>query len=167
MAKHLASTYRPGRRSAAWRKIKPRLQGTCHLTSETTGQSTNSSYAHQVTTSYAYDALNRRTQTLDAYGTSAQTTATVIYDAVGNVVSETTGYSSTSSYSNPLTTSYGYDALYRQTAVLDAYGTSIQRTSTTVYDSADNVIQSIDAANFTTTYARTGRASTDSTLRRA
>jgi ATP-dependent DNA ligase len=28
MAKHLASTYRPGRRSAAWRKIKPRLQGT-------------------------------------------------------------------------------------------------------------------------------------------
>ena len=24
MAKHLASTYRPGRRSAAWRKIKPR-----------------------------------------------------------------------------------------------------------------------------------------------
>ena len=29
MAKQLASTYRPGRRSAAWRKIKPRLQGTC------------------------------------------------------------------------------------------------------------------------------------------
>jgi ATP-dependent DNA ligase len=25
MAKHLGSTYRPGRRSAAWRKIKPRL----------------------------------------------------------------------------------------------------------------------------------------------
>jgi ATP-dependent DNA ligase len=29
MAKHLASTYRPGRRSAAWRKMKPRLQWTC------------------------------------------------------------------------------------------------------------------------------------------
>ena len=29
MAKHLASTYRPGRRSAAWRKIKPRRKGTC------------------------------------------------------------------------------------------------------------------------------------------
>jgi ATP-dependent DNA ligase len=27
VAKHLASTYRPGRRSAAWRKIKPRRQG--------------------------------------------------------------------------------------------------------------------------------------------
>jgi bifunctional non-homologous end joining protein LigD len=27
VAKHLASTYRPGRRSAAWRKIKPRLRG--------------------------------------------------------------------------------------------------------------------------------------------
>jgi ATP-dependent DNA ligase len=29
MAKHLASIYQPGRRSAAWRKIKPRLQGAC------------------------------------------------------------------------------------------------------------------------------------------
>src|SRR5262245_46835203 len=28
VAKHLASRYRPGRRSAAWRKIKPRLQWT-------------------------------------------------------------------------------------------------------------------------------------------
>jgi len=27
MAKHLASTYRPGRRSWAWLKIKPRLKG--------------------------------------------------------------------------------------------------------------------------------------------
>jgi ATP-dependent DNA ligase len=27
VAKHLASTYRPGRRSVAWRKIKPRLKG--------------------------------------------------------------------------------------------------------------------------------------------
>ena len=27
MAKHLASTYQPGRRSAAWRKIKPRRKG--------------------------------------------------------------------------------------------------------------------------------------------
>jgi len=124
-----------------------------NLTSETTGQSSTGSYAHQVTTSYAYDALNRRTQTLDAYGDTAQTTSTVIYDAVGNVVSETSGYSSTSGYSNPVTTSYGYDALYRATATIDAYGTSIQRTTTTVYDSADNVLQSIDAANNTTTYA--------------
>ena len=29
MAKHLTSTYRPGRRSASWRKIKPWLQGAC------------------------------------------------------------------------------------------------------------------------------------------
>ena len=29
LAKHLSSTYRPGRRSAAWRKIKPRPRGTC------------------------------------------------------------------------------------------------------------------------------------------
>ena len=31
LAKHLASTYRPGRRSAAWRKIKPRSKRTCAL----------------------------------------------------------------------------------------------------------------------------------------
>jgi ATP-dependent DNA ligase len=29
LAKHLASPYRPGRRSAAWRKIKPRPRRTC------------------------------------------------------------------------------------------------------------------------------------------
>jgi ATP-dependent DNA ligase len=29
VAKHLASTYRPGRRSPAWRKIKHRPHGTC------------------------------------------------------------------------------------------------------------------------------------------
>jgi bifunctional non-homologous end joining protein LigD len=29
MAKHLASSYRPGKRSAAWRKIKPRPRRTC------------------------------------------------------------------------------------------------------------------------------------------
>ena len=29
MAKHLASTYRPGRRSAAWRKIKPQSRRSC------------------------------------------------------------------------------------------------------------------------------------------
>jgi ATP-dependent DNA ligase len=29
VAKYLASTYRPGRRSPAWRKIKPRPHGTC------------------------------------------------------------------------------------------------------------------------------------------
>jgi ATP-dependent DNA ligase len=29
MAKHLTSAYRPGRRTAAWRKIKPRPRGSC------------------------------------------------------------------------------------------------------------------------------------------
>ena len=29
VAKHLASTYRPGQRSGAWRKIKPRCKGRC------------------------------------------------------------------------------------------------------------------------------------------
>jgi len=29
VAKHLASSYRPGKRCAAWRKIKPRPRGSC------------------------------------------------------------------------------------------------------------------------------------------
>jgi YD repeat-containing protein len=122
-----------------------------NLISETTGQSSTSSYAHPVTTSHAYDALNRETKTIAGYGTSVAETTTMVYDAVGNLLSETTGQSTTSSYAHVQTTSFGYDALYRQTATIEAYGTSLQRTSTVVYDSADNVLQSIDAANFTTT----------------
>jgi ATP-dependent DNA ligase len=38
VAKHLASAYRPGWRSAAWRKIKPRPKGTCSPRSNATFQ---------------------------------------------------------------------------------------------------------------------------------
>ena len=60
------------------------------------------------TTSYAYDALNRQTQMIEAYGSAVQRTTTTSYDAVGNVLSTTNprGY----------VTSYAYDALNRRSA---------------------------------------------------
>jgi RHS repeat-associated protein len=125
-----------------------------NVLSETTGQSTTLSYAHVLTTSYAYDAADRKTQVIDAYGTSVARTATMLYDLNSNLLSETTGQSTTATYAHALTTSYAYDALNRQTAVIEAYGVSgLQRTSTKVYDAANNVLRRIDAANNTTSYS--------------
>src|SRR5207245_3634938 len=98
-----------------------------------------------VTTSYGYDALNRQNQVLEAYGvTAVQPTATMIFDAAGKLLSETTGQASDSSYAHPLTTSYAYDAASRQTRIIDSYGTSLARTSTTVYDVAGRVSSTTD-----------------------
>jgi YD repeat-containing protein len=41
--------------------------------------------------------------------------------------------------------------LNRRTAEYDVFGTSLQRTLTTVYGAAGNVVQNIDALNKTTT----------------
>jgi RHS repeat-associated protein len=75
------------------------------------------------TSSYSYDALNRRVTTTNPLGYST----TYSYDAVGNVVSTV----------NPLghSTTYTYDALNRQTHVTDANG----QTTTTNYDAVGNV----------------------------
>ncbi len=43
--------------------------------------------AHPETTSYAYDALNRQVEEIDASGTSAQSITTTVYDANGNALS--------------------------------------------------------------------------------
>jgi hypothetical protein len=45
-----------------------------------------SSPARGHTTSYAYDSLNRQTQVVEAVGTSAQRTTTLLYDAADNLV---------------------------------------------------------------------------------
>jgi RHS repeat-associated protein len=126
------------------------------LLSETTGQSSNPAYAHPSTTSYAYDANGNEIEEIDAYGTSAAVTTTMIYDADGNLLSETTGQSSNSAYANPETTSYAYDSENRQIAEIDAYGTSLQRTTTTVYDANGNVINTINALGAVTTYIYDG-----------
>jgi YD repeat-containing protein len=61
------------------------------------------------------------TQQIDAYGTSVAVTATLLYDAAGNLLSETTGQSTTASDDHHATTSYGYDALNRQTQIIERY----------------------------------------------
>jgi RHS repeat-associated protein len=123
-----------------------------NLLSETTGQSTTLTYAHLSTTSYAYDTLSRQTKVITAFGQAEQQTATMIYDAASNLLSETTGQSTNATYNHPATTSFAYDALNRRTKTIEAYGvTGQQRTSSVVYDAADNVAVSYDAAGYATT----------------
>ncbi len=124
-----------------------------NLISETTGQSTSTAYAHPSTTSYAYDALYRVTTVIDAYGTSAATTATMLYDAAGNLISETTGQSTTASYAHASTTSYAYDAQERLIQEVDAFGTSIARTTTMLYDAASNLLSETTGQSTTASYA--------------
>src|SRR5262249_50641178 len=92
----------------------------------------------RITTSYAYDKLNRRTDTIEALGSAtAQRTATTLYDAEGNVTSVTTGIGT----SNPkvVRTDTGYDALDRASTVGEAAGQPEQRTATVAFDAAGNV----------------------------
>jgi hypothetical protein len=108
-----------------------------NLLSETSAQSTTVSYDNHQTTSYGYDALNRENQVIQGYGTVIATTGTMIYDNAGNLLSETNGISSTATYDHHTTTSFGYDALNRETTQIDGYGvTGVQRTVTTVFDAA-------------------------------
>jgi RHS repeat-associated protein len=124
-----------------------------NLTSETTGSSTSASYDHHATTSYAYDVMNRQIQVITGYGTAAAVTATMIYDAAGNLLSETTGQSTTASYDHHATTNYTYDALERQIAVTEGYGTTLARTTNTAFDSAGNTLSVTDPLGHTTSYA--------------
>ncbi len=95
-------------------------------------------------TTLSYDALNRRVATTEAVNIPAFTrTSTVLYDALGNV----TGVYTPSPDTNPLgrLTTFLYDALNRRVQTTEAVGTLVQRTSTTLYDAADNVTKTIDA----------------------
>ena len=49
-------------------------------------------------------------------------------------------------------TNYTYDARNLRITQVDAYGTPLQRTLTTVYDANGNLIQSIDALGYTTAH---------------
>jgi hypothetical protein len=69
-----------------------------NLLSETDGYSSTATYAHATVTSYGYDSMNRQNQVIQGYGTSVAVTGTMIYDLAGNVLSETSGISSTVSY---------------------------------------------------------------------
>jgi RHS repeat-associated protein len=104
-------------------------------------------------TSYAYDSDNRKIEEIDGYGSSVAVTTTMIYDTNGNLLSETTGQSTTVAYDHHSTTSYAYDTNNQQIAEIDAYGTSAQRTVTTVYDANGNVLSTIDGRGTITSYA--------------
>jgi RHS repeat-associated protein len=104
-------------------------------------------------TSYAYDSSNRKVKEIDAYGTPLAVTKTILYDAAGNVLSQTTGQSSTLAYDHHATTSYTYDSLNRQVAVIEGYGTSAASTTTTVYDTNGNVLSTSDPVGDVTSYA--------------
>jgi RHS repeat-associated protein len=124
-----------------------------NLLSQTSGYSSTSTYTHVCTTSYGYDSMNRQNKVITAFGTSIAVTATMIYDQAGNLLSETSEISSTSSYDHHTTTSFGYDALNRQKSVTDAYGASIARTTTTAFDAAGNTLSVTDPLNQITSYA--------------
>ncbi|MSU59998.1 MAG: PEP-CTERM sorting domain-containing protein [Pedosphaera sp.] len=129
-------------------------------------------------TTYAYDALNRLTnsvnpagdttsQTYDGVGNQIITTSpngnitTSIYDSLNRRIASTDagGLIATNVYdsggnrtqtSDALghTTTYTYDALDRRTATTDALGNS----TTSVYDAAGNVTQTTDRQGRVTTY---------------
>jgi RHS repeat-associated protein len=112
-----------------------------NLLSETTGSSSTTSYDHHTTTSYGYDALNRETTRIDAYGvTGVQRTVTTVFDAAGEV------QASIDALGNA--TTHTYDALGRETQVQTPAGYA-----TTVYDAASNVVNTIDANNNKSTFA--------------
>jgi YD repeat-containing protein len=70
-------------------------------------------------TSYGYDANRHVTTESDGYGSAVASTTTMLYDAAGNLLSETTGQSVTASYAHPSTTSYGYDPINRVNQQID------------------------------------------------
>jgi RHS repeat-associated protein len=93
-------------------------------------------------TTYAYDQHGWVTGATEAAGTAVQRSATLIYDADGRLLSETDGQAWTNTH--PVTTSYAYDPVGRLTQLIEGYGSSVQRTTSTVYDLAGNVTKITD-----------------------
>src|SRR5262249_13137174 len=109
-----------------------------NLQSVTTGQSTNPAYAHPVTTTFTYDALNRRTAMTEAAGRPEQRLKTMVYDAANNALPTPPSSYPTPSYGHAVPTDSAYDALSRRTAMTEAAGQFEQRLTTMLYDVADN-----------------------------
>src|SRR5260370_998671 len=97
--------------------------------------------------------MNLQNQVIQGFGTSVAVTGTMIYDLAGNLLSHTSGISSTTTYDHHTTTSFAYDALNRQIGVLDAFGTSVQRTHTTTFDAAGNTPYTTDPLGHKTSFA--------------
>ncbi|MBL8793407.1 MAG: SBBP repeat-containing protein, partial [Planctomycetia bacterium] len=114
-----------------------------------------------VTTSFAYDAIDRRTRMIEAFATPtnlpglnhASPVWTYVYDAVDNLLSVTDA--------RGVTTSYAYDVLNRRTAIHEAFNapTSLPGlnhappVTTFVFDAVGNVLSLTDARGVTTSFA--------------
>src|SRR5262249_53121305 len=86
-----------------------------------------------------YDPMNRPELIVEAEGTSAERTTVKQYDVVGNLVLVTTGLSSNPNYAHASTTVYTFDLDNRVTVVTEGFGSTVQRTTQTVYDPVGNV----------------------------
>ncbi len=106
--------------------------------------------ANSVSTEQWFDSLGRRTKLVEAKGKATERFTTFTYDAGNRLLSEErqryhTGQNPTDSLPATVTTSYGYDALDRKVAVIEAYGVAGQaRTTTMRYDAADNLVSVFD-----------------------
>lgn len=106
-------------------------------------------------TTYAYNRLNQRTGVTEAVGATAdQRSATMLYDANGNLLSVTTGLApGNPTREHRITTSYAYDALDRPIKVIEAWNDdSVKRTTTTAYDAVGNVLAVTNPRGFSTAY---------------
>jgi RHS repeat-associated protein len=117
--------------------------GAGNLLAETHGISPTTTYDHHTTTSYGYDALNRRTSVTEGFGGSPSRTTATLYDAAGNVTQITDA--------NTHVTQFLYDALNRKTVTIDA--TPDHNRTTTLYDAAGNVTSVQAPLGRQTTYA--------------
>ena len=106
---------------------------TTTTTYDSVGNVTLVQYANNTRTKYLYDALNRRTKTIEAFGRTDQRTTETGYDSNDNVTVTIDG--------NQIRTEYRYDDLNRQTSVIEAVGVRGQRTTEKDYDAANNVIR--------------------------
>jgi YD repeat-containing protein len=125
-----------------------------HLVSLTRPQGYDSdANAVRVRTDYRYDALGRRTATVEAanFPTTFARTTTMAYDAADHVVDTTQplvydyqqGLPSSPDLPDVrrVETRYAFDPLGRQVAVTEAVGLSgLQRSTSMAYDAADNLV---------------------------
>ena len=90
------------------------------------------------TVSFGYDPVGRATTEIAALDCRVQTTATMVYDLDGNLLSHTTGIAATNAHVE--TVSFAYDPVNRATQVIEAYGTGVRRAATMIYDLAGNLL---------------------------
>jgi YD repeat-containing protein len=96
-----------------------------------------------------YDQMDRPVWVVlpDNASNGPQRVATISYDLVGNVVSETEPRGNlTPADSTDFVTSYSYDAVYQLTSATDAEG----HQTSSVYDAVGNVVEQTDARGNTT-----------------